>query len=72
MPNSWKKAKLMEKGLNSRKRFNLSTKKRFPAPLPAPIYKMGMTSIVWNISAGQLGLAAQLCSLPALVHLLIS
>jgi len=30
-----------------------------------------MASMVWNISVGQLGLAAWLCSLPALVHLLI-
>jgi len=28
--------------------------------------------MVWNVSIGQLGLAAWLCSLPAGVHLLIS
>jgi len=31
-----------------------------------------MMSMVWNISVGRLGLAAWLCSLPALVHLLNS
>jgi len=46
--------------------------KRVPAPWPTPIYMLSMTSMVWNISFGQLGLDAWLCSLPALVHLLIS
>jgi len=46
--------------------------KRIPAPQPTTIYKLSMTSMVWNISTGQLGLDAWLCSLPALVHLLIS
>jgi len=31
-----------------------------------------MTSMVWNISIGQLGLAVWLWSLPALVNLLVS
>jgi len=31
-----------------------------------------MTSMLWNISTGQLGLAAWLCSRPAPAHLLIS
>jgi len=31
-----------------------------------------MMSMVWNISIGQPGLAAQLCSLPVPAHLLIS
>jgi len=31
-----------------------------------------MISMVWNISIGQLGLAAWLCSLPAPAHRLIS
>jgi len=30
-----------------------------------------MTFMVWGISIGQLGLAAWLCSLPALAHMLI-
>jgi len=33
---------------------------------------LSMTSMVWNISIGQLELAAWLCSLPAPAHLLIS
>jgi len=37
--------------------------KRIPAPWPTPIHKPRMTSLVWNISIGQLGVAAWLCSL---------
>jgi len=29
--------------------------KELPAPQPAPIHKLSMTSKVWNISIGQLG-----------------
>jgi len=47
-------------------------KKRIPAYQPTPIHKMRMMSVVWNISTGQLGLAAWLCSLPDPAHLLIS
>jgi len=43
-----------------------------PCLRPTASYKWSMTSVVWNISTGQVGLAAWLCSLPALVHLLIS
>jgi len=46
--------------------------KTTPAPQPTPIYKLSITSMIWSISIGQLGLAAWLCLLPALVHLLIS
>jgi len=43
--------------------------KRKRAILPSPptlIYKLSRTSMVWNISTGQLGLAAWLCSLQVL------
>ena len=43
----------------------------FLPPRPTPVYKQSMISMLWNISISQLGLAAWLCSLPALVHLLI-
>jgi len=46
--------------------------KRLPVPWPIPIHKLSMTSVVWNISIGQLELAAWLCTLPALGHLLFS
>jgi len=46
--------------------------RRVPAHQPTTIYKLGMTSMGRNISIAQLGLAAWLCSLAALVHLLIS
>jgi len=48
-----------------------SRKRQVPAPRPTPIYKPNMTSMVWNISIGQLGLAAWLCYLPAPAHPLI-
>jgi len=35
------------------------------------LQNMGYVSVVWNISVDQAGLADRLCSLPALVHLLI-
>jgi len=57
-------AKLMEKRSNSWE--------RIPAPWSTFIYKLSMKSMVWNISFGQLGSAAWLCSLPARVHLLVS
>ena len=43
-----------------------------PAPQPAPVYMLSMTSVVRSISTGQPGLAAWLCSLPAPAHLLFS
>jgi len=46
--------------------------RKLPAPWPNPIHNLSMMSMVWNISTGQLGLAAWLCSLPAPAHLLIS
>jgi len=62
-----KKFKLMEKfELTGEKRM-----KKITAPKLAPIYKQSMMSVVWNISIGQLGLAAWLCSLPAPAHLLV-
>jgi len=45
---------------------------KVPAPRPTPVYIVNMTSMVWNISVGQFSLAAWLCSLPALVQLVIS
>jgi len=62
--NSQKKSKLMEK-------FELP-KREDPCPLANPIYKLRMTSVVWNISIGQPGLPVWLCSLPSPAHLLIS
>jgi len=47
-------------------------KKRPPAPWPTPIHNLSMMSMVWNLSTGQLGLAAWLRSLPAPAHLLVS
>jgi len=38
----------------------------------SPIYILSTISTVCNISVGQLGLAAWLCSLPALAHPLVS
>jgi len=62
-----KKLKLIEKReLNSRK------KERILAPRPTPIPKPTMVSMAWNISTGQPGLAAWLCSLPTPAHLLVS
>jgi len=52
------------------KKFKLTGKA--PAPWPTHIYILGMMSVVWKISIRQLGLAAWVCSLPALLHLLIS
>jgi len=65
-PNSQKKTEPTEK-------FKFSGKKEVSCPTqPAPIHKPSMMSVVWNISTGQLGLAAWLCSLPAPAHLLMS
>jgi len=61
------------KTLNSQKSSN-SWKKRIVEtpgkenPRPTLIYKLDVTSMVWNIAIGQLRLAAWLCSLPAPVH----
>jgi len=41
-------------------------------PPANPIYILSMMYMIWNISTGHPGLAAWLCFLPALVHLLIS
>ena len=48
------------------------TEKKVPALWPNRICILSMTSMVWNISIGQIGLGAWLCSLPAPAHLLIS
>ena len=47
-------------------------KRQIPAPQRTPIYKVSMSSMVWNISIGHVGLAVWLCCLAAPVHLLIS
>jgi len=49
-----------------------SRKSNSPAPWPAPVYILSMTSMLWSISTGQLGLAAWLLSLSAPARLLIS
>jgi len=43
----------------------LLEKREFLSPWPTPTYKLSTPPMVWNISTGQLGLAAWLCSLPA-------
>jgi len=65
------KVKLTERITNLQKRIEL-TENKVPALQPTPMYILSMRSVVWNISIGQLELATWLCSLPALVHLLIS
>jgi len=62
--NSWKSLKLWKKR-------GFMEKSRFLPPRPTPTYKLSVTSMLWNIYVGQLGLAAWLCSLPAPAHLLI-
>jgi len=42
------------------------------APRPTLIHKLSIPSVVWNISIGQLGLAAWLYSLQAPAHLMFS
>ena len=41
-------------------------KNTIPAPRPTHFHKLSMTPMVWNVSTGQPGLSAWLCSLPAL------
>jgi len=48
LQNSPQKTKLAEK-------FKLLERKGFLPPWPTPIHKLSMTSMVWNISPGQLG-----------------
>jgi len=69
-----KRTKLSEKfKLPAKRGFALTEGRRADSYHPAnPIHKSSMTSMVWNISIGQRGLAAWLCSLPAPAHLLIS
>jgi len=67
-----KKTKLTEKFELPETRVFELTEQRIPAPWSNPIYILSMTSMVWNISIGRLGLAACLCPLPAPVHLLLS
>ena len=50
----------------------MNSSKKSSAAHSTLIYTLSMTSMVWNISTVQLRLAAWLCSLPVLVHLLIS
>jgi len=70
---------LLKKRPNSQKKFELQAKKQMKRkkeyscpPWPTAICKLNMTSRVCNISTGQLGLSAWLCSLPAPAHLLMS
>jgi len=58
--------------LDKRGGSELKESRKISAPWTIPIYKLNMASVVWNISFGRLGLTAWLCSLPAVVHLLIS
>ena len=63
------------KNWNSRTRQNSNSQNKegqIPAPRQIPINKLRLTSMVWNISIGHLGLAVWLCSLPAPAHLFIS
>ena len=60
---------------NSETREDSNSQKReelIPAPQPIPIHKLSTTSMVRDISTGQPGLPAWLCSVPAPAHLLIS
>jgi len=72
-----KKTKFPEKFEFPDKRgFELTAKKKIkksiPGPWPSTICKLIMMFRVWNISIGQLELAAWLCSFRAPAHLLIS
>ena len=65
------------KGMNSQKRIELTEKDQAPkkevASLSAnPLCRLITMPMVWNISIGQPGLAAWLCSLSAPAQLLIS
>jgi len=71
-PNSQKKVQTHRRDQTPIKREAKCLEKRVPASQPTLSHKLSMTPMVWNISVGQLGLAAWLCSLPALVHLLVS
>jgi len=71
-PNSQKSLNTQTReDANSEKRELLKKKGFLPLSEP-PFYKLSMTSMVWNISTGQLRLAVWPCSLPAPAHLLIS
>ena len=71
-----------QKSLNLQKSFNSwmradsnlwkKQEEQIPPTQPTLIYKLSMTSMVWTISTGQLGLAVWLCSLPAPAQLVIS
>jgi len=68
-----KKTKILEKfELLDKRGFKLIEKREILAPQLTPIRKLSMTSMVWNISLGQLGVSVWLCSLPDPAHLLIS
>jgi len=60
--------KTPEKRLNSQW---THTTEKTDFPTPTPLHRLSMTFMVWNISIGRLGLAAWLCSLPALALLII-
>ena len=80
-PKSWKSANFPKKEEKKKKRFSWKSQKRqgkkkiylkFPerrVPAHQPIYKLSITSMIWNISIDQLGLSAWLCSLPAPAHI---
>jgi len=70
-----KKFELLEKFELHERGFELTEERRANSCLPWPIsiYKLNMTSMVWNTSFGQLGyLPGWLCCLPAPAQLLIS
>jgi len=68
IPNSWKSSNSWTRADSN----SWPRKEQIPAPLSTLIYEVSMMSMVWNISTGQLGLAAWLCSLPAPAPLLTS
>jgi len=60
-----KKTELPERFILTEKRG--INKGRFLSPCPTPIYKLSMTSMVWNISIGQLGCLSR-CAASQLLH----
>jgi len=63
-----KKTELLEKfELMDQRGFKLTEARKIPAPWPAPIHKLSMTPLVWNISIGQLGCLSG-CAPAQLLH----
>ena len=83
-PQTHNFCKIPKKNPKLPKKFKLPDKRGFtlmemrkkerksPGPPITPIHKLNLTPMVWNISIGQLGMAAWLCCLPAPAHLLLS